>query len=112
MCHVWGVGGDEEMTNMGWARIISLVTTFTANNYLQIMEKVPVFGPSHSPGVCRSVTRSGTLKIVLGLKGKVLAGSDVHSVLVCGTLPVVAWPSNILSTNSGRLLCLFTHLSP
>lgn len=48
------------------------------------MEKVPVFAPSHPPGVYKSVTRSGSLKIVLGLKSKVLAGSDVHTALVCG----------------------------
>lgn len=60
------------------------MTTLTANNYFQIMEKVSVFAPSHLPGVCRSVTRSESLKIVLGLRSKVLAGSDVHTVLVCG----------------------------
>lgn len=81
------------------------------------MEKVPVFAPSHPPDVCKSVTRSGSLKIVLGLKSKVLAGSDVHTVLVCGeALQLKAWPSNTLGTNPGwllqYLLCLFTHLSP
>lgn len=48
------------------------------------MEKVPVFALPHPTGVCRSVTRSGSLKIVLGLKGEVLADCDVHTVLVCG----------------------------
>lgn len=43
-----------------------------------------MFAPSHLPGVCRCVTRSGSLKIVLGLKGEVIADSDVLTMLVCG----------------------------
>lgn len=77
-----------------------------------------MFAPSHPPGFCRSVTRSGSLKIVLELETKVLAGSDVHAILVCG-VALQSWLG--LQTCSAQtldgccrkhLLCLFTHLTP
>ena len=80
------------------------------------MEKVPVFAPSHPPGFCRSVTRSEFL--VLELKSKVLTGSDVHAMLVCGValqlwLGLQTCSAQTLDGCCGKhLLCLFTHLTP
>lgn len=90
----------------------------TARNSFQIMEKFPVFAPSHLPGFCRSANRSGSLKIVLELKSKVLACSDVLAVLVRG-VALQSWlglQTCLAQTPDGcygkHLLCLFTQFTP